>query len=381
MTKQGDLQMIDTIAAMIKIQDLSPELFPGQAMSSDSETGRVSARWYRNDDGKPRITYYPASGWLRVEWSAKQFGFDAVDEYLVRDLALSCLPANVGLWRCQRVDYCVDIEVDEVAPYLAAIGQLRAGSMQRHPFDDGVVWKARGRWVKFYDGKKHNKQALRFEVSNYKQSVRYMAEHWFGCDRTVQEMVQPGRALYVLARYWDKLGLGQGFAQQEREVSALRSAFGQRSLAGAIHALSCIRTHGVESYKTLMLMSKSSYYRWSSQLRDKGFVAASDDSLCVLRLPCDSVFALCGQNLKSATAPPTHIPLDKNGQKNWKNLAMVLGVKDTAPRVKYLQEADSVWKPGYSVDTAPREVKEERSVVALSLAPSSAFIGVGALNG
>lgn len=375
---------IDTIAAMRKVPDLPSTLFPGRAESEDMDTRRKSVRWYRNDDDKPRVTYYPQSGWLRVEWSAHQHRYGDVDEYLARGLSLSAADRlSVVGWRCQRVDYCVDLSVGVigVAPYLAALAALRAGAMQRQAHPDGVVWKAASRWVKFYDGKRHAQEnVLRFEVSNYKQAVRYMAENWFGCERTVGEMVKPGRALYVLGRYWQMLGLHDGFAQQESEVARLRSVFGQRSLAGAIHALHCIRSYGVESYKSLLLMSKSSYYRWSSALRDEGFLAASDSQLSALSLPCDSVFALGAQNLKDAPAPPIRTPLPKTAKKNvWKMVAANLGVKPEAPRVKYLEGQYRAWESGYSLDAIPGEVEEKRSIFGLPIVASSALIGASAL--
>lgn len=377
MTSQSNLAMIDTIAAMTKVEGLDVSLFPGRAETQNEETRKVSARWYRNDPGCPRITYYPASAWLRVEWSAQQMGYGEVDAYLVRGLSGS-YANSVQHWQCQRVDYCTEFADVVVQPYLAAIGTLRVGSLARVPFEDGVVWKARQRWIKFYHGKRHGRpNALRFEISNYKQSVRYMAEQWFGCERTVEEMVRPGRALYVLAKYFERLGLHQGFAQQEQEVSALRACFGQRSLAGAIHALNCIRVYGTESYKSLMLMSKSSYYRWYKQLSDEGFLASSDSDLSALSLSCESVFELGAQNLKARLVPPVEWSLPKSAQKNvWKNVAENLGVKPDAPRVKYLEEAYRAWKPGYGLDAKPREVEEKRSVINLSITPSSALVGV-----
>lgn len=371
-------KLIDTLAAMTKVEGLDRDLFRGSAETAD-DSGVVSRRWYRNDEDKPRVTYYPASSWLRVEWSAHKFGYGEVQAYLARDLSLSVPP--VESWRCQRVDYCVDLEVASVAPYLAALARLRAGAMQRQTYPDGVVWKAAGRWVKMYDGKRHAREGvLRFEVSNYKQSVRYMAEHWFGCERTVAEMTQPGRALYVLGRMWQTLGLDQGFAQQQGEVYALREAFGQRSLAGALHAVKCIREHGVASYKTLMLMSKSSYYRWYQALRDKGFLASSESDLCALQLPCESVFAHGAQNLKVSLAPPIDGWPTKNTQKNWQKLAAVLGVKSSAPRVKYLQEAFDAWKPGLNLDSVPRAMQASGSFASVPRFTPGPLVGVVAIR-
>ncbi len=380
MTEQRTFpKMIDTIAAMHKVPEVSRDLFPGEAVSSNSETRHTSARWYRNEDGKPRVTYYPQSEWLRIEFSLQRLDSVEVDEYLARALSLSVPP--VMTWRCQRVDYMVDIEVGNVAPYLAAISRLQVGAMSRHPFPDGVVWKARGRWVKFYDGKHHDKAGvLRFEVSNYKQAVRYMAEKWFGCERTVQELVMPGRVLYVLGRMWERLGLDKGFAHEESEVSALRAAFGGRSLAGAIHALRCVRVYGVDSYKTLQLMSRSSYYRWSSALRSNGFLA-SGSSLSSIHLPTESFFATQAQNLKVLSTPLAPYALDKIAQKSMleitqKNLCKMLGVKPTAPRVKYLEDRFS---EQFRLGVDPREgqVEDGNPVDGVPAVTSGLIVGTG----
>lgn len=362
--------LIDTVAAMTKIQGLDRASFPGSARTSDSHTGLVAERWYRNDEAKPRLTYFVHTGWLRVEWSLKEFGCSQVDSYISRVLPSSSLPP-VLIWRCQRVDYSVDLVVRDVVPLLAAVSSLRCGPMQRQAFDgEGVVWKAAGRWVKVYDARKKGTRSLpgredllRFEVSNFKQSVRYMAEHWFGCERMVAEMVQPGRALYVLARYYTLLGLGQGFADAEREVHALREAFGQRGLAGAIHALRCIREHGVESYKSLQLMSKSSYYRWLRALREKGFLAASAERMRALRLPCEVVFRSWGENLKSF---PAGYVMREGGETRWKNLAEKLGVKPGAPPSKYLVEEWDGWCTRHDLDAGAGEVPEGSSVRGVS---------------
>ncbi|MEJ1644041.1 hypothetical protein SMA60_27865, partial [Escherichia coli] len=64
-----------------------------------------------------------------------------------------------------------------------------------------------------------------------------MSEKWFRCERTVRAVTEPGRALFVLAYYLDRLGLSAGrFGEREALAAGLREQYGSRSLAGALHA-------------------------------------------------------------------------------------------------------------------------------------------------
>jgi len=403
------LMFVDTIAAMIKV-DLAAGVFSGSAGSVDHETGEVHERMFRNDPGGLRATYWPATKMLRVEFSVSKVShgdlavaLDWADECVAR-LFSADLP-QVRTWRCQRVDYYADLVVARklMPAYLAALRELRVSGWQRHAFEgQGVVWKSRGRWVKAYDKDEEQsvagrrgelvtkpaepgttarpalyspKTTLRFEVSNYSDAVRYTSERWFGCERTVDEMTRPGRALYVMARYFEQMGLNGRFGEAERELHELREAFGQRSLAGASHALRCVREHGVESYKTMTLMSKSSYYRWLNLLREAGFlVRGRERSLPRLVLPCGEVFKMAfGPNLKSLCAQPI-----KNSQHLWQKIvAENLGVRPQAPPSKLLTEAFIVWSVEY-LDRQARRVPGGGGIAVVREAGDGAAAGPGA---
>lgn len=331
---------VDTVAALTYLdRSLGPELFQGRTTSADLVTGEASDRLYLNSGERytPRVTWWPRSRCLRVEWSMQRMAIDEVDVFLAARFGR--LP-GVRSWKCQRVDYCVDLDLGERVPeYLAMLSDLQLSTWQRHPFEgQGVVWKSASRWVKFYK----RDTVLRFEVSNYRDAVRYMAERWFVCERTVQEMIRPGRAIYVLAYYWERLGLARASSFDGSEVYALREAFGTRNVAHAQHALTCIRAHGAETYKSLRLMSKSSYYRWLSVLREQGFLSAKR-SLSPLSLPLRSMIESVGaQNLKGRGPAPDMYGREKNLPEKssaWWVLSQALGVNPKNSVIPALLEA------------------------------------------
>lgn len=382
--------MIDTVAASVKLDhDLDVTVFQGVAAREDFASGEQSVRLFRNQAGsqyEPRLTYWPATRLLRVEFSVRKVAasvpFDTVDTWL-RGLFVQELPP-LTTWTCQRIDYAVDLDVGDLLPqYLALLGRCQVGSWSRQPHASGVVWKSSSRWVKFYDkGRESEKQigVLRFEVSNYRDAVRYMAHHWFGCERTVGEMVQPGRALYVLARYFEQLGLAaESYDSREYELQQLKSVFGSRSLPGAAHALACIRTHGTESYKSQSLMSKSSYYRWLRVLREHGFLATNElKSLPVLRLPCTEAFkSLSGaQNLKLRKDAYQLGGVELSQKISWEKLAGLLQVSAKTPRNSYLLERFNEWRSNLDGKTPGMQGGGSESVVRA--ADSSTVVGVGA---
>jgi len=382
-------EFIDTVVARVVLdRDLDVTLFEGGVVYEDLAMGEVSRRLYRNpaEGYAPRVTYWPGSRTLKIEWSVEKMGLERVDVWLRETFGE--VP-GIRTWRVMRVDYAVNLDVGANLPeYLAAVGRLQLGSWERHPWEGrGVVWKSksqRGRWVKFYDkgreraerggargesepvagrrqGSAHPADGvLRFEVSNYADAVKYMAARWFGCERTVGELVEPGRALYVLAYFWQKLGVGRGVGERDAELAQLRRAFGVRNVAAARHALECYRQHGIESYKSLQLISKSSYYRWTRELREKGFLVSANEraSLPALHLPLESVFEKArrpkkgenGENLKNPEpgadrllSRKTHPKNEGMREKNWAKIAGLLGLTGVAPMNLYLLERWHAW--------------------------------------
>lgn len=359
---------VDTVAAMLVLGDaLDVALFHGGTVSHDFGSSRIQSRLYRNPLPfvyEPRVTYWPASLRLRVEWSCLRMSLDDVNVWL-RNI-FGVLP-DIREWMCQRIDYVCDLAAGERMPeYLLALGRVPLGSWERQEYaGEGVVWKSGARWVKFYDAsKRHGLEpgTLRFEVSNLRDGVRYMAQEWFVCARTVGELARPGRAAFVLALYWDKLGLGRvsEYGSKAREVYALRSAFGVRRLGGARHALECIKSHGAESYKSLGLMSKSSYYRWLNELRVCGLLAcANGRALDALELSLEYAFdASLAWNLKSSEGPQdAYKRLKKMPEKiRWLFLSEKLGFNRQLPEIPYLLERFSEYLGAGNLDGATAAV-------------------------
>lgn len=370
--------LVDTVAGLVRLEALpDPALFDGAAVSADFGSGERNERLWRNGRGdgyEPRVTFWPGSMALRVEFSVKKLGGDLdaamlwVDEWLSVWLGVRVPP--VVTWRCQRVDYCADVYVGaDAGAYLAAAGGLPGGRFVRVAFaGEGVVFKSGSRWVKVYDKSRESGRGagvLRFEVSNFRDAVRYMAERWFVCDRSVGEMVRPGRALYVLAYYLGRLGfLGSGFGARERLVYALRERYGGRSLAGALHAHDCITAYGAEAWRSLGLISRSSFYRWLSALRADGLLAVVEGSagLPAIALPAESVFSvICGSaNLKNFSTGGNRglekKPGGKFGENGslWDVLAGELGINRDCEPVSWLTAAFERWleRDGRGVDAA-----------------------------
>lgn len=418
--------LVDTIAATVKIaidHSFDERQFSGEVISSDARSGEVQHRMFLNHPVQGiRLTWYPPTRVLRAEWSVgRRESVDTrVDALLLTvDDFLKGVVGDVPpitTWTCQRVDYAVNLEVSSVAAYMMAIQGLSLASMTRHPFDDtGVVWKSRGkrgRWVKFYDTQARRthvqgtaahgtlttsatasgpdatpqspQNKLRYEVSNYRDAVRYMAARWFSCERTVEAMTQPGRALYVLARMWSQLGLHRaGFGAVQAQQQAMLTAFGTRGLASAQHAQQCISQHGTAAYNSLGLMSKSSYYRWLSRLKQVGLLTASTEGLQPLVLPCEPVFEAiqASQNLEHRSQPPIEHDEEKTGPKNteWSRLAAFLGINSRTEPISWLLRAYDDWNRWQDLDRTPRGLPEASAIADVPAAVAGAAVGVGAV--
>jgi hypothetical protein len=277
-----------------------------------------------------------------------------VSEFVERVFGLE----PVQSWKAQRVDYAWMWELGPLLPvYMSVLQKLRISDWSRHPYDasEGVVWKSnstKGRWVKFYNKTRELRGSgdeglpegvLRFEVSNYKDAVAYMSEHWFGGEQTVQEVTRTGRALYVMARQWERLGLGQSesYGHEEYLLFRLRDAFGTRAVPSAHYVLTLYDKFGTEAFREHELVKRSTYYHQLTRLRECGFLTAHSDgsesvrsvALPALHLPLCETLEECG-NLKClAPSPGAYLP-DKILRKNWAGLSDLLGV--IGPRSEYL---------------------------------------------
>lgn len=371
----GNEIMYDTIAAFCEPSVLLPDsVFQGGTLVYNFSSSAVVARLWHNpqDDAyAPRITYWRnagtrergsrelsppvddppevedigPNGLLKIEFSIpKMFSVGRGSDVLLRNLEQAEVEHTLDLvdawlahqiadlpplraWRIQRVDYCHMWDVGALLPaYMSVLAKLRISSWSRHPYDqsEGVVWKTKstkGRWVKFYNKSREMgvklpaAAVLRFEVSNYRDAVKYMCERWFGCERNVGEVVQPARAVFAMSVMWDRLGLGlaDSYGHEERELSHLLDVFGQERVAQAWYVLRLVRKYGNAAWQEpLSLVSKAKFYRYRSELCDAGLLCVVDEkvvsqkreALPALHLPVATIFARVekpewGENLKN----------------------------------------------------------------------------------
>jgi len=346
--------MYDTLVAYTYVRHLDASLFDGGAVYEDFGSGRQSGRYWINSDDQqdyqPQFTYFPTQCLLRVQVSLEKLinayriihtktvddALNALDAVIAETFSLN-LP-SVREWHCTRIDYAWTWLVHpDVATYIAAVKDVHLARMNRADFDtSGVVWKNASRWVKIYDKSKEaalDGQWLRFEVSNYKNAVKYMCEHWFDCENTVDELLRPGRALYVLARYLELVGLHKdAIDMRVPEMVRLRDVFG-RGAAAAYWHLCIIREHGRNANNT-SLTSSASMSAWSKKLRDAGFIIDVDDKqaplthLKGLRLPTEDVTKIISQNVGTQNG----VSEDYGLEKFWKNFGVVVELPDFIQR-------------------------------------------------
>lgn len=378
---------IDTIAAYTAASRKLPDsLFDGGVVQEQFDTVGVSARLWYNPKPKgpyePRITYWRSHGrrdgdvarelgasqpalvppvgvseasfpygMLKVEFSVpKLIGLspvvnpnqddvkNAIDQVsvFVRGLFGDDVQHFSG-WTVQRVDYAWMWDVEpHLKAYMSVLHKLRVAGMSRHPFEatSGVVWKAKNRWVKFYNKSLEagvEGEVLRFEVSNYKDAVKYIANGWFGCGRTVAAMVELPVAVFVMAYQWEKLGLGRSdhYGHEELLVHRLREQYSS-SVAAAYYALMLIREYGADAIRS-ELISRNNYYHWRRALLDDGFLTeigrsyvVHDVYLPALHLPTSELFAAIEANY---LGPSPAVGGVSDSKKIWEFLRLAIGLK------------------------------------------------------
>lgn len=402
--------MYDTVAAVcIPEKPISDDAFTGGMVSESFDKDEVGARLWRNPpDGvyEPRVTYWRHQGRrtgkklgehervstqedrgvLKVEFSiAKMAGVTLgnvseqdkkkalwqVNEFLKAHFG--ALP-TITNWRAQRIDYAWNWPIGALlSAYMVVLHKLQLSTYSRHPYDavSGVVWKSkgtRGRWVKFYnktqevlqrlkrdgydDAYTPDEQVLRFEVSNYREAVRYMAKEWYCCEQTVGEMLTPGRALYCMGYHWDKLGLGaaDSYGHDELLMVRLRERYGTRGFARAHSTLMLVARYGSSVYaEGVELMSRATYHRMRRELLRDGFLTQGSEeevsvtrvALAPLHLPCGEVFdtvklretAESWNGVDGALYIPSKI--------SWEMLGSVLGAGGGQPSDYLLSQAEA----------------------------------------
>jgi len=368
--------MYDTISAMIETR-LDADLFTGGQVKADFETGEEWSRLWRNpsdDEYGPRYTYWSDGGALKVEVSlpklidadnSNSYNMSEEDKEHALDVlnlhirsAFGDLP-DVRSWRCQRVDYCWNWQVDEPEWYVAIYGQASPSGASKQVYGHGVVWKKRRRWVKLYDKRKEaggGDGLLRLEVSNYRQAVQYMCDRWFGSGRTVADVLQAGRALFVLGVEYERLNMHVPISSEAGLLRRMRLHYGA-SVSGAWYALAVLRRFGPGAL-TLDLMSEGSYYTWRKRLAADGFLVVQPDrhllnsrqDVTRLHLPVMETVRK-GKNLEASPAAPGGVVL-KNSARNSdaeEVLKAALGVVAGPPQVlmiAFLDGSRSLEKTG-----------------------------------
>lgn len=332
--------MIDTIQAYVNLEEpLDVSVFDDFSRTSNAK-GTVERHWIQRDgvrfDYRVRPSGYQLSASFSVvsvshAWMVNptpeqvQSTLDGIDKYLI-DSQSQSIP-SIRQWTCQRVDYAWNFNVGEQLPeYMLMLQGLHCSTMDRAVYaqeSEGVIWKSNSRWVKFYNkarrlGGGDAQTVIRYEVSNYSDAVRYMCKAWFGCDRTVENLIHRGRALYVLARLFETLGLTADSYESKASVARrLREVFGSKFLS-ALAAYDLITTHGTDVSK-YSLMPASTFYLWRDRLQEHGFLTTSEVVLPALCLPVEeTLIYLLSENVKN----------DASGDNTLtsKNLSDILGV-------------------------------------------------------
>ncbi len=355
--------MYDTVVAAIDLDKPLDDQYFQEGQTLIHKDGTATVRLWHNGGGDyaPRLTYWRGvkqmAGRLRAEFSIPKMAHIGVydnpterEKYqalgdvtaYINMLVNAELP-HIRVWRASRIDYAWNWDVgDQLPVYLAMLQRLHPGALSRQEYPNaGVSFKTRasnGRTIKFYDkageqGMK-NGHILRYEVSNFKRVIPYMTERWYGCARSVGDLLHPGRALVCMAIMWMKLGLSHadtGYGDSEASLLLrMRRDYGTSS-PGAYYALMCIRSYGKQSV-SLGLMSDNSFYAWRKKLTDHNYMIDTQYQLPALHLPThilqEHEDSELPQNLGRGDTPPAKI--DK------KILAAKLGVKSPALIPNYL---------------------------------------------
>lgn len=307
--------MYDTIHCYLETTDCEVSLLDDYQYVDSSVSGERLIRSRRSD---VYIAY--SDGMLRVQFSIPHL-LDVVYENITTEMAGQALDIvdaelraygdypSVRDWTVTRVDYAWNFHVQDCASYLVMLRELHHKYPRiQYPDGEGVLWKASSRAIKFYNkarqvGRGDPQRTLRFEVSNRRMAIRYMCKHWFNCERTVAQLLQPERAAYVLHRFWYELGLHHedAFVSRDALLYQLQEAFGSSALA-AHTALHLIATHGAAAHKQALL-TRSQYYRWRDKLREHAFLPYTEYSLTPLSLPTNFLSSSSAQNLKLLSDP------------------------------------------------------------------------------
>jgi hypothetical protein len=304
----------DSIKAHIRTaQHIDTSRFDGHRVIEDSLHGVIARHWITRDG--IHLNYRQSSDMhesiLSIETALSHWTkTPRTDNPTQQDYKKAIHRINVWLrttigivtdlmeWTVNRIDYCYNFDVLDVDSYLLMVRGLHCGKLSRVEHEHGVTWKNESRWVKFYDKGVQlgdGTSTLRFEVSNHHAAVRYMCKKWFGCARTVAEVLHPARAWYVLSRYLDELGLNSPdvYESDVLLLNRLRAVF-PTQVHIALGTLHLIRSYGTEAQQYI---NRSTYYRWLKRFRLASLLPTPTHALPVLSLSSTFFLQQLPQNL------------------------------------------------------------------------------------
>lgn len=347
--------MYDTVSAYFGVTSpINMQIFTGY--STVHKAAGSYRRWWI-ESKQVRLVYWQDAQRLTIEFSIgkllggllnptdadKERVLDGINEWL---RSVGVRADDVRTWKVTRVDYAWNWQVEDVAAYMALLDDLQIGVLKRYTYDnaEGVLFKSKGRhgrWVKFYDKGKQiglpDVRVLRYEVSNMRRASTTLAETAFGCDQTVDQMLQVGRAVYVLALMWEKAGLdAQDWHSEYDIMSKMRQRYGVS--AGIAYLTWCaVRKYGAAARD---ILTEHQWIVWRKRLRDDGLMVLDETKggvLVPLSLPIDVALdaAAAAQNLEPLGAFQITPP-----KKNlWKNVAAGLNLLPSSRPVEALQRA------------------------------------------
>lgn len=242
---------------------------------------------------------------------------DAADilSYITTLLSSYGLDVDIQSMIVTRIDYTWNYHVSSVAEsvgYRRMFAQRTMPGMTRHDYNNGTTFTQQSRAIKLYDktNERNDDNAhpvLRFEVSNYNPAIHYMCTNWFHCERTIHDLVNAERALYVLSYMHKrfKLNAPESYATHNNIEHKLKSHFGT-SYMSASSARRLIAEYD-RDVVALGLMSEPNYYAWKRKLSRAGLLYITESSLKTLQSP---------QNLRKKTLNSANQASKKSGE-NW----------------------------------------------------------------
>jgi hypothetical protein len=283
---------VDTIKISGDVVGLSPAAFTSTHLVTGKDGRQFGKFVYNGRKHEPRVTYYPNTERLVVECSWPKFIYGD-NARLIDDPALAIetlslwlhrkfgLSVNVGDWHVIRIDYAADWVVGAMLPiYIEAFQRTQLSSHDRSDYEhDGVMWRSQSRAIKFYNKtseqgfKEMASAVLRFELSHYRDSVRYICSS-IGLDNSLTALASPSVVRKSLGAWLPKV-MPIGFGADESVRAKVYELFPRPGQA--LEHLRLINQHGTNAYH-FGFTNKSSYYRYLKALRNADLLGSSSSS-------------------------------------------------------------------------------------------------------